>query len=137
MMDGAKRAALEAAGFRFGDYGDFLGLTDGERALIEMRLSLARAVRRLRAARGLTQGELAARMKSTQARVAKIEAVSTEASLDLMFRALFALDGTLADLDGPGEPAEPADASALPVAATAEAVRRPARSGAGSPRRSR
>lgn len=41
MMDGEKRKALEAAGFRFGDVADFLELTEEERMLIELRLKLA------------------------------------------------------------------------------------------------
>ncbi len=36
-MNKAKREALESAGWAFGDYGDFLGLTDAERRLVEFR----------------------------------------------------------------------------------------------------
>ena len=35
-MDKATRKRLEEAGFRVGDAGDFLGLTDEERELIEL-----------------------------------------------------------------------------------------------------
>jgi len=105
-MDEDARRAVEAAGFRVGDYGDFLGLKDHERALVELRLALARTVRRLREAEQLSQGQLAKRMKSTQARVIKVEDASIEATLDLMFRALFTLGGTLDDLAEPSPTAE-------------------------------
>jgi ribosome-binding protein aMBF1 (putative translation factor) len=99
-MDKAKRERLEAAGFRVGDAEDFLELTEEERGLVELRLAVSRAVHRLRLQHGVTQQELAAKMKSSQSRVAKIEAASADVSLDLSFRALFAAGGRLADLVG-------------------------------------
>jgi hypothetical protein len=49
-MDPVKRKALEAAGWRFGDAADFLGLTDEERrpAVIEVPADLLEAVANLR-----------------------------------------------------------------------------------------
>jgi hypothetical protein len=41
-------------------------------------------------------------LKSSQSRVAKIEAGTAGVSLDLLFRALFAVGGGLADLTPPG-----------------------------------
>ena len=97
-MNPRKRERLAAAGWQVGDAGDFLGLTDEERQLIDLRLTLGRAVRRLRESRGLSQDELAARMKSSQSRVAKIEVAGKGVSLDLQFRALFAAGGRIGDL---------------------------------------
>lgn len=97
-MDRKKRKALEAAGFRVGDAEDFLGLSPEERELVELRLAVSRAVRRLREERHLTQQQLAARLKSSQSRVAKIEAGAADVSLDLLFRGLFAVGGRLGDL---------------------------------------
>lgn len=97
-MDQKKRQALEAAGFRFGDAEDFLGLTEEERRHVELRLAVSRAVRRRRTQRRLTQQQLAAKLKSSQSRVAKLEAGSEDVSLDLMFRGLFAVGGGLSDL---------------------------------------
>jgi DNA-binding XRE family transcriptional regulator len=94
----AKKARLEAAGFRFGDVGDFLGLTDAERRLVDTRLAVSRLIRQLRETDGLTQSELAARINSSQSRVAKIEAAAGDVSLDLSFKTLFALGGDLKDL---------------------------------------
>jgi hypothetical protein len=41
----AKRAAREAAGWKFGDAGDFLGLSDAERRTVEARVEKARATK--------------------------------------------------------------------------------------------
>lgn len=97
-MDKAKRKRLEAAGFRIGDAAEFLGLMEEERRLIELRLAVSRAVRRQREMRGMTQQQLAVKLKSSQSRVAKIEAAAADVSLDLSFRALFAVGGGLMDL---------------------------------------
>ena len=104
-MDKKKRAALEAAGFRVGDAEDFLDLTETEHRLVELRLKLSRAVRRLRKAQHLTQKQLAAKLKSSQSRVAKIELGATDVSLDLLFRGLFTLGGGLPDLNVRVKPA--------------------------------
>lgn len=39
-MDAEKRSRLESDGFAFGDYGDFLDLTDEDREQVEMAASL-------------------------------------------------------------------------------------------------
>jgi predicted XRE-type DNA-binding protein len=101
-VDARKRKALEAAGWRFGDYGDFLGLTDEERQEVELRGALCRTIRERREALGMTQKQLASRLKSSQSRVAKLE-IGVGVSLDLMFRALFALGGQVADVARPGK----------------------------------
>ena len=69
-MDARKKARLEAAGFKFGDAGDFLELSDAERAVVEMRVSLARRLREKRVKAHLSQTELAKRLRSSQSRVA-------------------------------------------------------------------
>lgn len=40
-MNPDKRKALEAAGYWVGDAEDFLGLTEGERNLVELRMKVA------------------------------------------------------------------------------------------------
>jgi ribosome-binding protein aMBF1 (putative translation factor) len=98
IVDRKKREKLEAAGFKVGSAEDVLGLSEVERKLVDLRLNLARRVRQRREQSGLTQTELAARMGSSQSRVAKIETAEAGVSLDLSFRAFFALGGSLADL---------------------------------------
>jgi len=97
-MKRGKRQALEAAGFIFEDAEDFLELTVEERRLVELRLAVSRAVRARREQQHLTQEQVAKKLNSSQSRVAKMEAGSTDVSLDLMFRGLFALGGSLEDL---------------------------------------
>lgn len=99
-MDATKRKKLEAAGFRFGDAEDFLDLTPEERELVDLRLKVSRLVRQKREEQKLTQKELAARIKSNQSRVAKLESGANDVSLDLLFRGLFAVGGKLADVAG-------------------------------------
>lgn len=93
-----KRKALEAAGFRFGDAEDFLQLSDEERQTVELRVNLSRTIRKRREAQQLTQAQLARKLKSSQSRVAKIEAGGVGVSLDLMFKTLFALGGRFSDV---------------------------------------
>jgi DNA-binding XRE family transcriptional regulator len=94
-MTPKKKAKLEAAGFRVGDAEDFLELTPAEREIVELRVALARAVRQLREKAGLTQGQLAERIGSSQPRVAKMESGSGGVTLDLLFRGYFTLGGTV------------------------------------------
>src|SRR5438105_2377159 len=94
-MNPEKRKALEAAGWRFGDAADFLGMTDEERQLLDARIEAALAVRRQRQARKLTQKQLADRIKTSQPRIAKIERAAPDVSLDQMLRAFAAAGGRI------------------------------------------
>src|SRR5947207_4794367 len=93
-MNEAKRKALEAAGWKFGDAGDFLAMSAEERQLLDARVELALAIRRQREARKLSQKELGAKLKTSQPRVAKIERAATDVSLDQLVRAYAAAGGT-------------------------------------------
>lgn len=97
-MNKRKQERLEAAGFVVTDTEDFLGLTDEEGQMIELRVTIAMAVRRRREENHLTQQQLAERMGSSQSRVARIEVAAGGVSLDLMIRGLFAAGGGLSDL---------------------------------------
>lgn len=94
-MNPAKRKRLEATGWRIGDYGDFLELTDEERRMVELRLSLSRKIRETRLARGLTQTEMAKIVGTSQPRFAAIEAALPGVSLDLLTRVWMQLGGDL------------------------------------------
>ncbi len=83
-----------------GDTADFLGLSDEESLLIDLKITTAMAIRRL-AQRNITQEQLAAMAGVDQSRVAKIENCSPRVSLDAMMTLLFVLGGTLVDLTGP------------------------------------
>jgi len=73
-----------------GSVKDFLGLSPEESAYIEIKLSLARELRKVRLAKGMSQAALASKMGSSQSRVAKIEGADPQVSLDLIVRSLLA-----------------------------------------------
>jgi DNA-binding XRE family transcriptional regulator len=89
-MDVRKRRRLEAAGWTVGSAADFLGLSDEEAALVEMKVALSAHVKTWRTRARMTQAALAKRLKSSQSRVAKIEAGDPTVSLDLLVRASLA-----------------------------------------------
>ena len=91
-MRNDKRRRLEAAGWRVEDSPqDFLGLSEREMCLVDMKVSLAIALRHRRAAANISQVELAGTLGSSQSRVAKMEAADPSVSADLLMRALLAL----------------------------------------------
>ena len=97
-MNAGKFKKLQAAGWKVGSARDFLNLSDEEVKLVELKLSLINAVKQARQKRGLSQIELAARMRSSQSRIAKIEAGDRTVSLDLIVRAFFATGATSQEL---------------------------------------
>jgi DNA-binding XRE family transcriptional regulator len=97
-MKNEKKNRLEATGFRVGSTDDFLGLTRDESSLVNLRLSLAKEVRRRRVQLHYSQSELARRIGSSQSRIAKLEAAESDVSLDLLFRALFATGAKMRDV---------------------------------------
>ncbi len=95
-MDATQRRRLEAAGWKFGDAADFLGMSDEERQLLDTRFELALAIRRQREALNLTQKQLGAKLKTSQPRVAKIERAAADVSLDQLVPAFSAVGGKMA-----------------------------------------
>jgi len=90
-MNSVKRKRLESKGWKVGDAKEFLNLSREEAAYVEIKLALSRVLHEFRKRKRLTQHELARRLKSSQSRVAKMEAGDPSVSLDLLFRSLFAL----------------------------------------------
>ena len=97
-MNKKKKKLLEAAGWRVGSTDDFLDLTEEEAAYIDLKITLSQKVRQCRERENLTQTQLAKCLKSSQSRVAKIEAGDPSVSVDLLIRSLFALGVTKSDL---------------------------------------
>jgi DNA-binding XRE family transcriptional regulator len=89
-----KKARLERAGWKVGTVREFLGLAGAEEALVELKLTLSRGLRERRARRKLTQAQLARLLKSSQSRVAKMEAGDPSVSIDLLIRSLLAMGAT-------------------------------------------
>ena len=97
-MAKAQKDRLEHAGWRSGDAGDFLGLSEQERAFVEVKLALADYLRELRMENAWTQVQVARRLGSSQSRVAKMEAGDASVSVDLLVRSLLALGASRTDV---------------------------------------
>ena len=97
-MDKNKMKRLKARGWKVGDAKELLGLSDAELTYIELKLAFARGLRDRRAGRKMTQVDLAQKIKSSQSRVAKMEAGDPTVSLDLLIRSLLALGASNKDL---------------------------------------
>jgi ribosome-binding protein aMBF1 (putative translation factor) len=97
-MKTAKLERLQAVGWKVGSAEDFLHLSDEEAQLVALKLSLISAVKKSRIKRKLSQLDLAQRMKSSQSRIAKIEAGDPSVSLDLIVRALIASGAKARDI---------------------------------------
>jgi ribosome-binding protein aMBF1 (putative translation factor) len=90
-MPEEKKKRLEAKGWKIGTAKDFLGLSEEEVAYIELKIRLAEGLRQRRQVNGLSQVDLAAKLQSSQSRVAKMEAGDPSVSLDLLIRSLITL----------------------------------------------
>ena len=97
-MDATKRKRLQSAGWQVGTVRDFLGLSAVESELIEMRVALGAGLKARREHARLTQTALAKRLKSSQSRIAKMEAGDPTVTLDLLIRAHLALGAKRADI---------------------------------------
>ena len=121
-MTPERRAKLEAAGHTIATAEDFFGLDEADRIVVALRLRIAQAVRQLRDSQGLTQRDLAERMKVSQPRVANIEQ-GKNATLDAILTAYLALGGQLPDFGISEEPADRIQAKRQPK--TLGRLRRP------------
>ena len=83
-----KKKRLERAGWTVGAAAGFLELSPEEASFIELKLALAAGIREVRERNRLTQTEVAARLGSSQSRVAKMEAGDRSVSLDLLVKSL-------------------------------------------------
>jgi DNA-binding XRE family transcriptional regulator len=93
-MDAAKRKRLEKAGWKVGTASEFLGLSQEEASYVELKLHLASQLHKRRRSLGLSQVALAKKIRSSQSRVAKMEAGDPSVSIDLLVRSLLALGET-------------------------------------------
>lgn len=90
-MDVRKQKKLEAAGWKFGNAEDFLGMTPEEAAYLKVKLTLARAVEAQRQKCGLSQTDLAAKMNTRQPNIARLEQAPEKVTIDALFKTLLAL----------------------------------------------
>lgn len=94
----SKRKDLESKGWKTGSAQEFLDLSDEELAYIELKIALSQSLKERRQKQKLTQEELAKMLKSSQSRVAKMEAGDPKVSIDLLVRALFVMGATKKDV---------------------------------------
>ena len=93
-----KKKRLAAKGWKIGTVKEFLGLSNEESAYIELKIRLGAGLRQRRQEKGLSQLDLAAKLQSSQSRVAKMEAGDPSVSLDLLIRSLLTLGASEGDL---------------------------------------
>ena len=85
----SRKQRLERAGFDTTSVQDFLDLSDEEMTYIEMKLGLARALKRYRTTKlKMSQQRLAEWIGSSQSRVAKMEACDPSVTIDLLVRSM-------------------------------------------------
>ena len=97
-MRQSKRKALEAKGWRFGSADDFLGLSEEELALIDLKIALGNALKQRRQKKRLTQKAAAQAIASSQSRVAKMEAGDPSVSIDLLVKSMITLGASRKDV---------------------------------------
>ncbi|NQZ11645.1 MAG: helix-turn-helix transcriptional regulator [Algicola sp.] len=90
-MKASKQQKLEAKGWKVGSAADFLDLSAGESAYIEMKLALSDALKSRRLKERMSQVELANKVQSSQSRIAKMEAGDPSVSIDLLMKSLLAM----------------------------------------------
>ncbi len=97
-MKDSRRTELENAGWRVGDTQEFLGLSDAELALVDVRIVLSRYLRHRRKAKKISQATLARRVGSSQSRVAKMEAGDPSVTIDLLMKTLLVAGSSPAEI---------------------------------------
>jgi DNA-binding XRE family transcriptional regulator len=90
-MKQSKRAKLETKGWKVGSAYEFLDLTADEAAYVEMKIALSEKLKQRRQTKRMTQAELARLLRSSQSRIAKMEAGDPSVSIDLLVKSLLAL----------------------------------------------
>src|SRR6266481_264190 len=86
-----EKRRLEAAGWKETSVKEFLDLSEADMKYIEIKLALSRRLRELRQKRHLTQTKAATLLKTSQSRLARMEAGDPAVSLDLLVRGLSVL----------------------------------------------
>ncbi len=90
-MNTTKKKRLEEKGWKIGSAEEFLNLSPEEAVYVELKLLLSKNLHTTRRQKRITQHQLARLIKSSQSRVAKMEAGDPSVSLDLLVRSLLML----------------------------------------------
>jgi predicted XRE-type DNA-binding protein len=97
-MEHTKKHKIEAAGGKVVTIAEFLDLSPEEEAIIEIRLSLSKLLKKFREQQDLPQQKLAENINSSQSRFATMEASDPSVSIDLLIKSLLALGATREDI---------------------------------------
>ena len=90
-MTEKKKKMLEANGYRVVDSADWLGLSNEEAQIVDMRVALAQELERVRKAKGVTQAERARRVGTKQSGVARMINNPDTSTMDNLIKGLIAL----------------------------------------------
>jgi predicted XRE-type DNA-binding protein len=90
-MTEKKKKMLETNGYRVVDSADWLGLSNEEAQIVDMRVALAQELERVRKAKGVTQAELARRVGTKQSGVARMINNPDTSTMDNLIKGLIAL----------------------------------------------
>lgn len=97
-MNKTKIERLKAQGWEIGNTSDFLSLSREEIAFIDLKIALSKRLKELRLSQNISQESLAKKIKSSQSRIAKMEACDNSVSIDLILKTIFSLGGTNKDI---------------------------------------
>ena len=90
-MTERKKKILMANGYTITDSADWLGLSNEEAQIVNMRVALAQELERVRKSKGITQAELARRVGTKQSGVARMLNNPETSTMDNLIKALIAL----------------------------------------------
>jgi DNA-binding XRE family transcriptional regulator len=88
---------LETKGWQVGTVAEFLELTPEETILVKIKLALSKSLKERRQ-KTMTQRELAAKIGSSQPRIAKAETGDDSVSVELLIRAMLATGATTKEI---------------------------------------
>ncbi len=91
-MKNDKIKKLKSRGWSVGNTQDFLGLSNAEMELIDLKIKGSAMLREQRKRYGLTQTDLAKLIGSSQPRIAGMESGEPNFSFDLLIKALLAMN---------------------------------------------
>lgn len=97
-MNKTKIERLKAQGWEIGNTSNFLSLSPEEMAFIDLKIALSKRLKELRLSQNISQESLAKKIKSSQSRIAKMEACDNSVSVDLILKTIFSLGGTNHDI---------------------------------------
>jgi predicted XRE-type DNA-binding protein len=98
IMNKESKHRLKSAGWKIGGAKEFLGLSEEEAAIVELKLALADAVKEKRHQRKMTQEKAGQLLGTSQSRIAKMESADRSVTIDLLVRSLLRMGASRKEL---------------------------------------